>query len=601
MYDVSGNYECRFSCKYVIHLSLKKKEEEENHRKKCDAYVALTYKYADLRSENTELRGSIRELEKKLNASEKDAENVAEYKSKNAELKKKLHEQDVYIRKLEKKVELSEKYKKEIVDLTNKVKKQEIRLNMDSSNSSKPSSTNPPEKKKIQNSRQKTGRKPGGQPGHKGHGRNIPLADNVINEKIILEPDKKTIEEGITFTGREKSRTVSDIEVIVRNRTYISREYIGADGKTHWVPFPENISQNEFSYGPDLKAFLYFLLNRCNVSNENARKFVTELTGGTLKPSAGFVQNLMKEFSLKSQKEADEISIELLSSAYMHADFTNVYLDGKNKQVLVCSNGKSVLYLYRNNKGHKGIAGSPVETYTGILIHDHDVTFYSYGSKHQECIIHELRYLAEIMLYEKGLTWAGKMKEFYRRLLALTDEQIAALTQEEIQKYTDEFLSILHIADKEYEENPPKEYFVKGINLCKKMRKYVESELRFLSTPGLPPENNCAERMGRKVKRKMHAMTTFRSEESAKQTCQGLSVIHTASSKGENIFDKLVEIFDRPSPPPVPDVVDTSDPIPDSSPGEDSNPVPDTGPVEGSDSMSGGQPETQQQIPQLYA
>ena len=99
----------------------------------------------------------------------------------------------------------------------------------------------------------------------------------------------------------------------------------------------------------------------------------------------------------------------------------------------------------------------------------------------------------------------------------------------------------------------------------------------------------CAERMGRKVKRKMHTMTTFRSEESARQTCQGLSVIHSASAKGENIFDKLVEIFDRPSPPPAPIVI--------ASPAT----VPDSGPDEASPDMSDGQPKTQQEIPQLYA
>ena len=84
-------------------------------------------------------------------------------------------------------------------------------------------------------------------------------------------------------------------------------------------------------------------------------------------------------------------------------------------------------------------------------------------------------------------------------------------------------------------------------------------------------------------------MTTFRSEESAKQTGQGLSVIHTASAKGENIFNKLVEIFDRPSPPPAPAVVDTPDPVPDSGPDENLNPMPD------------GQPEVQQETSQLYA
>lgn len=95
--------------------------------------------------------------------------------------------------------------------------------------------------------------------------------------------------------------------------------------------------------------------------------------------------------------------------------------------------------------------------------------------------------------------------------------------------------------------------------------------------------------MGRKVKRKMHTMTTFRSEESAKQTCQRLSVIHTASSKGENIFDKLVEIFDRPSPPP--DLATVDSPAP----------VPDSGPDEASAAMSDGQTETQKELPQLYA
>ena len=576
---LSGDIECRKTCKFVLYLQGKADKAEEQHRNKCDAYTKLLYKNADLRQQNTSLREENEKLLRKLKAAEKNAEDVSRYKSRIEELEKKVHDQEVDIRKYERQEETIAELRKTIEALTSTVKKQEIRINMDSTNSSKPSSTNPPEKKVVQNSRKKTGRRPGGQPGHKGHKRNIPQAENVINEEIMLEPDKKTIEEGITFTGRERHRTVSDIEIIVRNRTYISREYVDSDGKKHWIPFPENVSHNESSYGSGIKAFLYFLLNRCNVSNENARKFVTELTGGALNPSAGFVQNLMKEFSKKSKKEADEINSELASSPYMHADFTNASLNGKYKQVLVCSNGNSVLYLFRNNKGHKGIAGSPVQTYTGILIHDHDITFYSYGSKHQECLVHELRYLAEIMQYENHLTWAKLMQEFYHKLFALTDEQIAALTPDEIKKYTDEFIAILNIAEKEYEDNPPKDYFRKGICLYRKMREYLESELRFLSTPGLPRQNNCVERMGRKVKRKLHTMTTFRSEESAKQICQGLSVIHTASAKGENLFDKISEIFDRPTPPPELKVTNTSAPTVDSGPEAAPASVPDVTPV----------------------
>jgi hypothetical protein len=583
-----GDFTCKENCKYVLYLEGKVRKAEEQHRNKCAAYDKLLYTNTDLRQKNTALRAENAELTKELNAERRNTENVSKYKSQIEELKREKNILEVDIRKYERQEELVAELRKTIEEkektieaLTSTVKKQEIRINMDSTNSSKPSSTNPPEKKIIQNNRKPSGNKVGARPNHPGHVRSVPNSDKVINQEIILEPDQETIEKGITYTGRERHRTVSDIEIIVKNTTYISREYIDSDGKRHWVSFPENISHNESSYGSGIKALLYFLLNRCNVSIGNAQKFITELSGGDLHPSTGFIQNLMKEFSRKSKKEADEILKELIKSPYMHADFTNAMLNGKNKQVLVCSNGESVLYLFRDHKGHQGIKGSPVETYLGILIHDHDITFYSYGLEHQECIIHELRYLAEVLQNEKELTWAKKMIEFYIKVLRFTKEERAKLTPEEIQKLKDEYLGILDVADKEYEANPPKEYFRKGYCLSRKMREYVDSELRFLSNPDLPRDNNCAERAGRKFKRKQHTMTTFRSAKSAEQVCQGLSVIHTASAKGENLFNKLKEIFDRPTPPPVPQVTEDPAPAPaaDAGPEVTPNSVPDDAPA----------------------
>ena len=76
-------------------------------------------------------------------------------------------------------------------------------------------------------------------------------------------------------------------------------------------------------------------------------------------------------------------------------------------------------------------------------------------------------------------------------------------------------------------------------------------------------------------------MTTFRSQKSAEQVCQGLSVIHTASAKGENIYDKLKEIFDRPSPAPVPQETETPAPAPTADAGPEVTPdfVPDGAPA----------------------
>lgn len=72
--------------------------------------------------------------------------------------------------------------------------------------------------------------------------------------------------------------------------------------------------------------------------------------------------------------------------------------NGKGCYVYVCAtpDGKA-LYFARAKKGHEGVKGTVAEDYHGILVHDHDITFYSYGTDHQECLAHVLRYLKDSM------------------------------------------------------------------------------------------------------------------------------------------------------------------------------------------------------------
>lgn len=64
-------------------------------------------------------------------------------------------------------------------------------IDRDYENSSIPSSK-AIQRKKIANSREKTGRKPGGQPGHKGHGRK---KQEPTQSVILLPPPKEVLED----------------------------------------------------------------------------------------------------------------------------------------------------------------------------------------------------------------------------------------------------------------------------------------------------------------------------------------------------------------------------------------------------------------------
>lgn len=59
---------------------------------------------------------------------------------------------------------------------------------------------------------------------------------------------------------------------------------------------------------------------------------------------------------------------------------------------------------------HLGVKGTVTEDYQGILVHDHEKTFYSYGTEHQECLAHILRYLKDSINNESERTWNKEMR-----------------------------------------------------------------------------------------------------------------------------------------------------------------------------------------------
>ena len=487
------------------------------------------------------LLNTIESLERRIQSADKlhqqDVRKHSLYERKIGELQKKLIRQEeahkLRIRAC--KSEISS-LKKEIKELKGENQKLRAQISRDYTSSSIPSSQSP-NHKKISNSRKRTGRKPGAQPGHPHHPRNRlepgRTVDLGLPKQVTENPDKYVLERVIR-------KQLVDIQVSVICTEYVGYEYrLKGTNCLVRTEFPDGIN-DDVNYGGGIKALSCLLNNYCNVSIRKVQEVLKGLTEGKLSLSVGKINGLAKEFTANSEKELAGIYAALLKAPYQHTDATYIRLNGKNWYVYVSADDKNVYYTLKEHKGKEGVIGTPVEEYQGTLIHDHDKILFQYGNAHQKCLAHELRYLQDSINNEPELQWAKTMKDFFQEVIHKS--KTGDISEEECSNRYDE---ILNLAEAEYNEHPASKYYRDGYNTYRRLRDYKQEMLFFLSHPEIPPTNNRAEQMLRQIKRKAHQVGAFRSGRNTSYYCSLMSVVETEVSQKENIYDIMVEHFKK--------------------------------------------------------
>ncbi|MDD4753929.1 MAG: transposase [Desulfitobacteriaceae bacterium] len=432
--------------------------------------------------------------------------------------------------------------KTEIEDLKGVILQLKAQINRDYENSSIPSSQKP-NHKKITNNREKTGRKPGGQEGHDGHPRKKHTPTEYIH---IPAPNKYIDSDDYKPTGKIVRKQVINISVTVNVVEYDTPEFRNVrTGQRVHADFPEGVV-NDVNYGGSVKAAAFLLNNRYGVSIDKVQEFLSDITDGELQISKGMINGLCKEFSARTKEDQKKAFSDMLLSPVINADFTNARVNGKSAQVAICCVPGTTLYFAREHKGHKGISGTPVECYHGILVHDHDIVFYSYGDNHQECLIHVLRYLKDSMENEPNRQWNQRMRGLLQEMIhyrkGLPDENPEP-DPDKVQEFENRYIEILELAKKEYDYEPPNDYYKDGYNLYKRLDGYRDSHLLFLHDIRVPTNNNLCERKGRVFKRKQRQVMAFRSFDSLVYLCNSMSMVDLLSAKKDNLFRSIAAIL----------------------------------------------------------
>ncbi len=421
-----------------------------------------------------------------------------------------------------------------------KCQKLQAQLNRDFENSSIPSSMSP-NKKKISNSREPNGKRPGGQIGHKGHRRKTYEPTDI---RYLEPPAEFADKTRYVQTKEEACRQIVELKVVlevIEYRTPIFRDK--RTGKPVHATFPDNLV-NEVNYGGSVKSFCLLLNQDCHVSLDKTQRFLSDLTDGRLHPSKGMLNSLAHLFSQKGQAEEKVRFTQLVAAPVLNTDYTTARVNGKTKQVLICATPAQSLYLPREQKGLHGIKGSPVELNDGTLIHDHDLSFYRYGKRHQECLAHVLRYLKDSMANEAHLSWNKSMHKLLQQGIAyrnrLTKEQVEP---DWLKTFLAKYYELIALGKKEYEDEPPNKYYRDGYNLLRRLDKYKQNHVEFLYDLRVSPTNNLAERLARVFKRKQKQVCTFRSDGGLADHCSCLGHLTSLRASGVNLHNAVSSRF----------------------------------------------------------
>ena len=416
-------------------------------------------------------------------------------------------------------------------------------ISKDFENSSLPSSARSIRKKKIPNNREATGRKPGGQPGHSGHGRKKQTPTRIV----LLQPSQEILDDpDFRKTNKTLTKQLVNVEVCLNVIEYQADTYRNSrTGELYHAQFPDGVV-DEVNYGSSVRAFLFLLNNDCCVSIDKCRDFLKNLTGGNLDISKGMISKLSQEFSEKSEPLRKSAASELFLYPVMHTDCTNARVNGQNAYVFVCAAPDGpALYYAREVKGHAGVAGTLIEDYQGILIHDHEKTFYRYGTAHQECLAHVLRYLKGSMENEPERTWNKDMHSLLQEMIHYVNglESGAARDLEKLLEYETRYDQILERALAEYADVPCTDYYRDGFNLATRLKEYRDSHLLFLHDSRVPATNNLAERLLRNIKRKQNQAVSLRSNKSLEFLCDSMSVLFLMRQEDGNLYEKVSAVF----------------------------------------------------------
>jgi len=284
-----------------------------------------------------------------------------------------------------------------IEKLTVEIAELKAQLNQNSNNSSKPPSSDGLKKPPVRSLRTKSGKKPGGQKGHKGNGLKIDREPDEEINAILVECLKcgNNLTEMPMFHCDIRYKYSVDIQIKL-TKINIYKTVCTDCGSVTVADVPE--CKSTVNYGNSVRTLCVVLTQYGNMSINKTHKILSDLIG--LPISTGTVKNIQSEFADLTAPSIENIKQILLSSPTLNADESGGRIAGKTQWWHVVSNSKAMLLTAHRKRGKEGSeSGGILDKFTGTLVHDCWKPYFGFDNcKHALCCAHLLRELNGLTL-----------------------------------------------------------------------------------------------------------------------------------------------------------------------------------------------------------
>lgn len=392
----------------------------------------------------------------------------------------------------------------------------------------------------VKNSRIKSGRKSGGQPGHKGSSLKMSINPDEI---IKYVPNFcRTCGEAFNVSLAKLHKRRQEIVIPPITIKYIEHQSYSCSCRacnSETIGETPSRLRSNIQYGKNVQALITYLSVYQYLPANRLKKLLKDVVN--LPISEGTIFNVLESMSNKAKPVYQKIKRAIESSKVVGGDETGAHVNKSKMWFWVFQNKSLTFILASLNRGYQTVTDTFTEGFPmSIYVSDSLPAQLKIKTlAKQLCFAHLMR---ELKNFEESFDskWAGELKLLFKKSLDYKKsmgENEYSDSNIKIQEFEQE-LSILLAVDVSNKHKREKAFI-------RRLIKNRNSIFTFLQIKEVPPDNNGAERAIRNVKVKMKISNQFKSFEFAKHYAVIRSVIDTTIKNSMNVFDALTNLANQ--------------------------------------------------------